>query len=413
MANNADDISKTFCIMPWVGVATDVTGGLHPCCWMELNKEDVYTEDFAEYKKSEYLNKYKKDFLNGAWPDACARCKINEERGNGSKRIRENFQYNKKNGDWNNLPEEFSVIDIRLSNVCNLGCISCSPKSSSYIKQEVEKHGLDKFPKKTQVHYHEFATRNLINPYTDKNVSDLTDMIDKDARIYITGGEPSLVKKAKDLLLTLRDKGLNESVHLEFNSNFQALNQTWIDILKYFKGEMWPSLDGVSDVAEYARYPSSWKRVDTNLQVFKNQCQNWRIRIMPTISILSIFGLKDLYDYTYNTLATPEEVKNGRVRLTPNNRLYEPKWLDIRNLPKQLKDIANFHLDYIEKHYIKYEKDLKVSFNYLEEVRKQLHYDAELEFNETIINLEKWDSVRNNSWKTALPIIYKYVKENE
>lgn len=405
----AEDISSNFCIMPWIGVATDPVGGLHPCCWMNL--EDMYTGDVNDYKNSDYLKKLKNQFLQGEWPKACSRCQISEENGLDSKRIRENYQWeNNQKGDWNQLPDELQIIDLRLSNRCNLGCISCMPKSSSFIFKEMQKNGIEAFPKHYQSSYTFVEGNNLINPYSDIDIDHLTGLISQDSRIYITGGEPSLIKKVSKLLHTLREKGYNETVRLQFNSNFQAFNSDWVDLLKDFKGEMWPSIDGIGKTAEYVRYPCDWNRVENNLKRFIKECPHWDVRIMPTVSILSIFNLVELYQWVFEDLVEDKSLlENKKVRITLNNRLLLPKYLDIRNLPQSLKDKCKEDMFVIKEKYEKYES----VFKYIDNVLSHLDIPAELEFAETIACLDKVDAVRNTNWRDIYPQIASVIKDSK
>lgn len=407
--NKAEDISRNFCIMPWIGVATDPRGGVHPCCWMDPDKKYMFNGDVKDYQNSDYLSSYKESFLKGEWPEACKRCEVNEVNGLNSKRIRENYLWQNNNkGNWNELPTDFSLIDLRLSNVCNLGCISCIPKSSSFITKEIEKHGVENFPKHFKSNYNHIKDIDLLNPYTDTDIDQLTDIISKDSRIYITGGEPSLIKKVSKLLHVLRDKGYNKTVKLEFNSNFQAFNQDWVDLLKDFRGEMWPSLDGIGPLAEYVRYPCNWNKVEANLKQFVKECPHWDIRIMPTVSTLSIFGLLDLHEWVFNELITDmRQATFGKIRISLNNRLFSPSYLDIRNLPNSLKELAKKDLEIINEKYGKYE----TKFKYIDTVISHLDVPQELDFRETINSLETLDKVRKTDWKTVFPIIYENTKD--
>ena len=60
----AEDISQSMCIMPWTGLATDASGGIRPCCWMEAITPDKFVGDPKDYKDSEYLKNLKETVLN-------------------------------------------------------------------------------------------------------------------------------------------------------------------------------------------------------------------------------------------------------------------------------------------------------------------------------------------------------------
>ena len=133
-----------------------------------------------------------------------------------SKRVRENKSWEDAGGDWDKVEDSrFDMVDLRLSNVCNLGCVMCGPKSSSFIKKEVEEHR-DIAPKHNarQIRAIEDRKLDLLNSYTDKQIDEIIDEIGSNARIYCTGGE-LYSKKQKLLLEVLLEKGYNKTVTLQ------------------------------------------------------------------------------------------------------------------------------------------------------------------------------------------------------
>lgn len=373
-----DKISKSFCIMPWVGIATTPSGGVRPCCWMD-NTEN-YRGDISLYESSDYLKKVKDKFLNGEYPKSCNRCEWNDKNGLTSKRLKENTNWLRNNSIDEYQNAEYDIIDLRLSNKCNLFCITCSPKSSSSIYDEV-KNNLEH-----QDHYVNYFKNvskfNLTAPYSDKDVNDLVEKISPNSRVYFTGGEPSLIKPSFAILEKLIDKGYNKTIRLDFNSNFQAFNYKWIEILKQFKGLMMASIDAIGPQAEYIRYGSIWTDIDQNLRRFIAECPNFEIHICPTVSILNIFYLKDIIDWS-STLGTA-------VQINLTNRLYDPKYYDIRNLPVDLKVKAVNYLNSIDHKHVK---------EIVEHVT--LLGDRSL-WPKFIENINKVDKIRNTDWKVAL-----------
>ena len=413
----AEDISPSMCIMPWIGLATDASGGIRPCCWMESITADKFMGDPKDYAKSDYLKEKKQQFLNGQYPLSCHRCMNDDKKGMQSKRVRENMEWTHKGGDWNSLDtQELTMIDLRLSNICNLGCVMCGPKSSSFIFKETEKNQ-EHSPVHNFRQYYNVKNLNLFNPYTDDQIDEIIDIIGPNARIYCTGGEPSLVKKTTKLLEVLLDKGYNETVLLQFNSNFQTLNQKWFDLLEHFKGDMLPSIDGVNETAEYIRYPCDWSLVDTNIRKFIEQCgKTWTIKVMPTVSSVSIFGLKNMYDWWYNDIRinypiVHEAIKykdyRKAMRVQVNNRLITPNFFDIRNLPNNAKDRARDHIEYILQNYSKYFQIGNES-KYLIDIKKQLDLEPKVDSKLIVENLDKFDKIRNNSWRRSLPELAEF-----
>lgn len=412
MYDTANDPSKSMCIMPWIGMATDPSGGIRPCCWMKATTNDKFFGNPADYKDSDYLKEKKEQFLKGEYPDSCSRCMQDDKQNLISKRIRENRQWLHNGNSWNNLPDEFSIIDLRLSNVCNLGCITCDPKQSSFLKKETEEN-LNQTADHNIRQYDKVKNINLLNPYSSDQIDEIIDIIGSNSRIYVTGGEPSLVKKHLQLLELLCKKGYNKTVNLQFNSNFQVLNQHWFDLLKEFHGDMLPSIDAIGTTAEYLRYPCNWDKVDNNIKEFINQCGNtWNIKIMPTVSMLNIFNLKEMYNWWYNDIQNEFGIvknclndKNRAMRIQVNNRLIMPDYFDIKNLPPNGKAIAIEHIDYIIENYKKYFQ-VPLEEIYLNDIKHQLSRNPdENKFKQGIQALEKLDKIRNKKWQNHLTFL--------
>lgn len=372
-------ISKSFCIMPWTGISTEASGGYRPCCWME-GPLHLYRGPLETYEQSSYLNDMKNHFLNGTYPVACKRCQWNDENGIVSKRQRENKKWLEKNNIEDYESAVYTVVDLRLNNKCNLLCVSCGPKSSSSIYDEVEKNYDDHLLKNKKT-YSAIKNINLANPYSDKDIDILVGKINKNSRVYFTGGEPTLVKPAFEVLDKLIDKGLHEQITVEFNSNFQALNKKWIEQLKHFQGLMMPSIDATGDQAELIRYGSKWKDVDSNFRYFLNECEGFNVKVWPTISSLNLLYIKNVINWA-------ESFNSNRITISLDNRLSYPDWLDIKNLPDNLKDKAR-----------KYLGDEPIFKDILTHLNNPSDLTAQQEFS---VNMDKLDKIRGTNWRETL-----------
>jgi len=246
--------------------------------------------------------------------------------------------------------------------------------------------------------------RDLTNPYSDSEIDKLFDCVSKSARIYFTGGEPSIVKGCLKFLQRLIDEGYNETVTLEFNSNFQTSNPKFIDLLSHFpKGLMMPSIDGIGIRAEYIRYPSNWERIDSNIKLFREKCPTWQIHFAPTISILNVFYLDELLEYCLEN--------NYQCKFS--NILHGPKYFNITNLPKKWKDkaaekIAETQNLWVDHNQLNYKQNEKSYGNVTKYMYSQ---DTSDRLKSLKTNLEKIDKIRNNSYKESLPILEEIFKE--
>jgi len=390
-------MSDIICPLVYNGIATDPSGGVRPCC--VFDQKYNYRGSVAEYKDSNLWKEIEQDFLNGKYHVGCHHCERQDSAGSSSKRTREvrNYleKYKRDTVDLEHLKSiGYDLIDLRLSNKCNLSCITCNPKSSSMIFDETKKHYDD-----TMFHYKNIYDltkhRDLTNPYSDKNIEDLLSCMNKTSRLYFTGGEPSVVKGVLKILQRLIDEGLNEDVEIEFNSNFQTTNPKFIELLSHFpSGLMMPSIDGVGVRAEYIRYPSNWDIVHKNMKYFNERCPGWRFHVAPTVSILSLFYLDELLEYCYR----------NNYFLSFTNMLWGPTYLNISNISEKYKEIAMNKLSYIEKH-------MKVRG--LKNIETYLYSaDTDLELLSTArSNLNRLDKIRKNSYHNSLPILKEMFDE--
>lgn len=383
-------MSDTFCPLLYTGIATDPSGGYRPCC--RFRQTDSFRGSLSDYKSSEMYKKLEQDFLTGVWPKGCIDCEKNEERNGQSKRLREIANYKskyKQELDLNHLKSiKYDLVDLRLSNKCNLGCLSCNPKSSSLIFDELKKH-TDDHLKHMEIIFNGVKELNLTTPYPDKEINKLFDCVDKTSRIYFTGGEPSIVKGALKFLQRLIDEGYNETVVLEFNSNFQTYNPKFIDLLSHFpNGLMLPSIDAIGTRAEYIRYPSDWNQIQKNIKLFTEKCPTWKMRFAPTISILNIFYLDELVEFC----------KKNNYDYSFINILFGPEYFNITIMPDKWKDIALEKLKHItEANGIrKYIYSKETNLDRLQACRT---------------NLNRGDKIRNNDFRKVLPELMEMFNE--
>lgn len=385
------DMSK-ICPLVYNGIATDPSGGYRPCC--RFDQLHSFHGTLEDYQKSTLWKEIEQDFINGKFHIGCSDCEKNEKANGNSKRIREIENYKKKYKkdelDLNHLRQVgYDLIDLRLSNKCNLGCLMCNPKSSSLINEEVKKS--DDHMSHYKNIYRWVENKNLTTPYNEEDLELLLETVEPGSRVYFTGGEPSVVKGVLKFLQSLIDKGLNETVSIEFNSNFQTGNPKFIELLSNFsKGLMMPSIDAVGIRAEYIRYPSNWQQITKNVELFVKSCPTWQMFFAPTISILNVFYLDELIEYCNKN--------NHELRFT--NILHGPDYFNITNLPHQYKKIAIDKLKSIDN------IDCLES-GAITQVEKYIYSkDTNLERIEALrTNLNKADKNRNISYKKYLPIL--------
>jgi glutamate-1-semialdehyde 2,1-aminomutase len=115
-------------------------------------------------------------------------------------------------------------------------------------------------------------------------------------RLYITGGEPLLMKRVTEIVDYLIESR-NTHILLEFNTNCTRVSSEMLGKLSKFESlNLALSLDGVGDVYEYIRFPARWKIVDQNIRMLQ-QLSNAYICVTPVVQIYNALNLADLCRY--------------------------------------------------------------------------------------------------------------------
>lgn len=405
------ELPQHICALPWTAVHYRPTGRIAPCCDFDFKDMFVGT-NVEDYKKSSQLETVKKEFLEGKWPEGCLKCKTQEEKTGHSRRIQESRNYIGHIGadelTAENLlnNEDYFYLNLGLNNKCNLGCIMCNPGNSSYLLRE-QRHNSAHFlndieTSKPIKHNVKDESIKVINPWSNdwgpNDVEDLINTIDTSnrvkTRITFHGGEPTIMKEPYEILNAVKEKGWQDKVIIEFNSNFQQYNPKWFDSLKGFEGHAMISLDAIGIQGEYIRYPSKWEVVEKNILRFKEEYgSDFRITACPTLQITNIFYIEELIDWCYE----------HNIGLTLNALLEWPSQLAINNLPKVIKD------QLIEK--IK-NKEYQQSFDRDERpsIINLLKQEPSVPLRMTRLYLDKIDNVRGTNWKKAFIELRKAMK---
>ena len=144
---------ESFCIMPWVHMATEPNGDAKICCLANKklqNNSEIFNlgkDDIIEIFNSDQIRKNRKDMLEGIKIPECSQCWKEEEAGGLSQRQTATEKW------LEDHPETVEIIeraikddyridqapmyyDFRFGNLCNLKCRSCGSLNSIQINKE-------------------------------------------------------------------------------------------------------------------------------------------------------------------------------------------------------------------------------------------------------------------------------------
>ena len=322
--------SKTFCILPWMHLATNASGNLRVCCNSTPGQNFITKEDGTPYKlhkdnlqeawNSEVYETIRKQMLNGERPEMCTRCFREEDAGVKSARQAWNEKWKQEVEYTIDAPFDIKYVDLRLGNLCNLKCRMCNPYASNQwvkewalVEDALEPSEYERLSKMTWPE-HEKTWENLFS---------IADTVDE---IYLTGGEPTIIQEQHRLLDYFIDKGTAYKIKLKYNTNLTNVPKHLIDKwTKFKKVQLNCSIDAVGELDRYIRYPSNWNKIQENFDIVR-KLENVYIEIHCTVQMYNILRLHEFLDWA--------EPYGHKIYL---NILNHPEYLNIRVLNNDLK----------------------------------------------------------------------------
>lgn len=330
-------MSDTFCILPWMHLATNASGNLRVCCNSTPGENFIRHKDGHPYKlnkdnleaawHSDVYFEIRQQMLNGERPKMCTRCFREEDAGLKSARQAWNDKW-REDKEYELFPEfDIKYVDLRLGNLCNLKCRMCNPYASN---QWVKEWALveNELPA-TEIK----RLSNMTWPEDDKTWENLFSIAHTVEEIYLTGGEPTIIKEQHKLLDYFINNGTAKDIRLKYNTNLTNVPKHLIDKwAKFKKVQLNCSIDATGELDRYIRYPSDWKTIERNFEAIR-ELDNANIEIHCTVQMYNILKLENLISW-----ALPYGHK------IYFNILNHPEYLNIRCLPMQLKNLAQLRL---------------------------------------------------------------------
>lgn len=333
-------MSDTFCILPWMHVATSSSGSLRVCCNSAHGLNTPKNEagkpyrvdrpgDIERYFASNDMRKMRRQMLSGEEPEACSRCFKEERSGVRSARQVYNAMY----GHLQPMGEEPlspTYLDLRFGNLCNLRCRMCNAYSSNLMVDEWNTI----YPEDPLPESEVKRLRSMDWSEREETWAEIERHLDTVDLIYLTGGEPTISKGNDRLLDLLIESGRAQNVSLKYNTNATNVPERLIERWQHFRGiHLNLSVDAVGPLARYIRYPSNWKAIDRNLKrldAVADGRPNWHLTMHVTVQVYNVTRLQELLDYCldFRTIG----------RFPYLNILDHPEHFNIQVLPQSFKD---------------------------------------------------------------------------
>lgn len=432
----------TFCSLPWSSIQINSTGDYKVCCFSGVSEFDedimsstnkdhgmayddngnimnVLTHSFVEALNSKNHKDLRLAQSKNERHPICRVCWDRDDANaiknqpSNSLRVKRTFGqllemkgvislnkvdfYATKDGT---LKEPPISLDLRFTNKCNMKCIMCSSKYSSLWYEDEMKLYNREYMKMGNKQYKLYVENNVykadIPVWHDSPIWwDRFDEIKHRVKhIYITGGEPFIIKGHDVLLDKLISSGLAKDVTMEYDTNLTVINDKLLDKLKQFKKVMlFVSCDDIADRFELIRYPGKF-------DVFKKNLQKLKDRNVNVSHISSCVGMYSIF--------SPIRVEEYFTELGYNNfsfRFLRTNPYDLAYLPDSLK---NKVIDIYEKSNIS-DKWKNFVCGYLENNMNKYEHLSVQYLDKFVSHMNQLDDIRGTNWKNTFPEVFELI----
>lgn len=302
-----------------------------------VGRHPVMLEDFDNFHNTPEKIHQREIMLQGQWPQplpymsedqGCRYCQKIEAAGGQSDRMFHLQIPNLVPPELEHDPSATSVtpriLEVMLTNVCNMSCTYCSSRNSSMIERENIKHGDFN---KNGVHIPVMTVdRSKNKQYVEKFFKWLHQHSDQLRRLNLMGGEP-LYQKEFFACLDFFEKKPNKDLEFSIVTNlmmdpakFVTLVDRWKQMVRkrvFKRLDITVSLDCWGPEQEYARYGLDLSTIEANMQTLLEAPWIY-LNINSTISPLTLRRFSDLVqminlwkkqrkiNHHFQTVFTPE-----------------------------------------------------------------------------------------------------------
>ena len=405
-----------------------VRGEYWPCCnWTPLNDTilkdkgyNVKDRTISEFWQSSEMNTIRNMMIQGKPVPGCKSCYDEERNGTASLRQQENngwlrhkdlpdYRHTIKKWQETGICDEPVSMDINFSSLCNLKCRMCFSGLSSELAKE-QQQIIDQEGWSVNDELLRFSSDDLEIIDHGKNNSlmmELYDMFKSMKRIYLKGGEPTLLQSMYNYLEFPVDQGNAKDIQIKFNTNMTNVQKRFILLMDRFKKvDLTMSIDGIGPVQEYIRAPSKWSAIKKNIFNFIENNKTADMMVSPCWQIYNLFGIYDhlqYFDYVNNI---------RRIEVTPII-LDFPMHYRIDVLPSHVRQKA---IDIIDRCFTLKIAKQPTLFRKLHTLKKILqdqneHKQSEKHMKQFVTVTNLYDKHRKQSIENSLPELYNHVKK--
>lgn len=405
--------NDTACVYKWAWNTFRLYDATSSSCH-RVTPVTVPLDKFDDFHNTPEVLDDRKKMLEGSWPSGrgCEYCKNVEDQGGISDRLYHNdipgltpVDFD-PNGNQKVTPR---IVELYLTNTCDLACVYCQPIYSSRNNEELKKYGpypIGMIPVKQISNRDQYFSAWL--EWVDKNYQHID-------RLSILGGEPFLQKELwsiLDFVSTKSNPELTISVTTNLNSSpdkikkFVEICKELIVSRKIKKVTIGASLDCWGPQAEFIRNGLELSRWQENFE-YLIQHKWLDISVHQVITSLSIGTTLELQKRIAEYKIQNPRIKQGyHVVDSGFEEIYHPDMFGA--------DFFKTKLDELVEHYPVYNDwDLETKKR-LEGICLMIGASTPdlLRLKKLRATLDMIDERRNTDWKSLFPDINQYFINN-
>ena len=283
--------TRSPCIAPFNNMYFTTNGNVAPC-WLMVGQTDKWedTKSIKQIWNGDNFTTLRENLSNGVFEKACDVCRKKIEADNWPLAMAYDSFTVKK------YP---TLLELELSNQCNLECIMCEGRLSSGIRKN-----RDKLPP-------------LPNLYDDDFVEQIKEFIPHLEELRFNGGEPFAQKIVYDICMLVKD--LNPTLKITIATNGTVYNKQVQQILDNCNIHLNISIDSLDkETYESIRINGNFDVLMENFDMFKNYClsNNRILSIMVNPMRNNWWEMSEFVRFTnahgvhlwYNTIHHPEHL---------------------------------------------------------------------------------------------------------
>jgi len=411
--------TQTACKSKWawstIWFYDGTTASCHRC---DRHKIDI--DDFDNFHNTPQKIEQREAMLQGKWPvtGGCDYCQKTEEAGGFSDR---QFQLSIPNQTPIAVQQDNTVtsctptiLEIFLSNTCNLSCIYCRPANSSKIEAEFNKYGSfkisgvhdrNRFKAVTKKIDEEQLLKDKFWDWMARNSNSLR-------RFHILGGEPMYMKDFKQCLEFWNDHP-NPLVELNVVTNLMVPEKRFNDYIDYLRMlvkdkkikrfDITASIDCWGPEQEYTRMGLDLAVFERNMEYLLKQDESWlRINVNQTVSSLSIKTMPALI----------KKINYWKSKRTEFGhyfqKLVDPKVMAPTIFPNTFFDESFNEIMSLMQNETWDEKHAhKMMLGMISQIKSESAHNSEL-VSDLICYLNEIDERRGSDWKAVFPWLDNY-----